>query len=130
MTTRVSRGLHAPIPAFPPYTDSPLFYILPLPQFSDRDNRPIVVLTLRDVTRDDDGKLDDLKEWTWWALEMVRRTLRDWWTRDVWQDENKSHPQPRGSGGEGCVLLVDTAGAGYRNLVRGLELRKQTTQAC
>jgi len=54
--------------------------------------------------------MDDLKEWSWWALEMIRRTLRDYWAGDVWGAK-------RGKGGEGCVILVDAAGAGYRNLV-------------
>lgn len=76
-----------------------------------------MVLTLREVTRDENGKMGDLKEWTWWALEMVRRTLRDWWVEDVWPDEGRRCGKRRGSGGEGCVLLVDAAGAGYRNLV-------------
>lgn len=77
------------------------------------------MLTLREVQRDEDGKMDDLKEWTWWALEMVRRTLRDWWTRDVWPlpKQERGKGQKRGVGGEGCVLMIDTAGAGYRNLV-------------
>jgi len=57
--------------------------------------------------------MDDLKEWSWWALEMVRRTLLDYWAGDVWGGK-------RGKGGEGCVILVDAAGAGYRNLVSRL----------
>jgi hypothetical protein len=72
-----------------------------------------VVLTLREVARDENGRMDDLKEWTWWALEMVRRTLRDWRAKDVWKEAKGGG----GSSGEGCILLVDTAGAGYRNLV-------------
>lgn len=68
-----------------------------------------MVITLRDVVRDDSGSLDELKEWTWWALEMVRRVLR-------------------GRKGEGCVLLIDASGAGYRNLVS--EVARCLTKAC
>jgi len=75
--------------------------------------RPVVVFSLREVRRDGDGKMDDLKEWSWWALEMIRRTLRDYWAGDVSGGK-------RGKGGEGCVILVDAAGAGYRNLVSDL----------
>ena len=72
--------------------------------------RPVVVFSLREVRRDGDGKMDDLKEWSWRALEMIRRALNDYWAGDVWGGK-------RGKGGEGCVILVDAAGAGYRNLV-------------
>lgn len=108
-------GLHDPLPKFPPYSDSPLFYILPLPKHTDRLGRPVVVLTLRHVLRDENGKMDDMKQWSWWALEMVRRTLKDWWTSDVWNEPGQR--MPSGQGGEGCVMLVDAAGSSYRNLV-------------
>ncbi|WWD22853.1 hypothetical protein CI109_107347 [Kwoniella shandongensis] len=117
LNQRVSLSLHNPIPPFPPYSDSSLFYILPLPHHTDKLSRPIAVLTVREVARDEEGGLGDMKEWTWWALEMVRRTLRDWWVRGGWDDSRlgrKGHS--RGEGGEGLVLLVDAAGAGYRNL--------------
>ncbi|ORY27316.1 hypothetical protein BCR39DRAFT_538312 [Naematelia encephala] len=115
---RVNLSLHANIPSFPPYSESALFYILPLPKYVDRQNRPIVVLTLREVARDENGGLDDLKEWTWWALEMVRRMLVDWWINGVWDGagEKGKPSHRRGYGGEGCVLLIDAAGASYRNL--------------
>lgn len=71
--------------------------------------RPIIVFSLREVRRDENGKMDGLKEWSWWALEMVRRALNDYWAGDL--------GGKRGKGGEGCVILVDAAGAGYRNLV-------------
>jgi hypothetical protein len=71
------------------------------------------------VRRDEHGKMDDLKEWSWWALEMMRRTLREYWAGDVWDDQ-KGKGKRRGKGGEGCVILVDANGAGYRNLVRSL----------
>ncbi|KAK4687562.1 hypothetical protein P7C73_g2557, partial [Tremellales sp. Uapishka_1] len=108
LSARLSRGLHAPIPAAMPYADSPLFYFLPLPRFTDRLGRPIAVLTLREVVRAENG-LEDMKDWVWWSLELTRRVLRDWWGGE----EGKAR---RGSGGEGCVLLVDARGAGYRNL--------------
>jgi hypothetical protein len=79
--------------------------------------RPIIVFSLREVRRDGDGKMDDLKEWSWWALEMIRRVLRDYWAGDEWSGEKSGK---RGKGGEGCVILVDAAGAGYRNLVSHL----------
>jgi hypothetical protein len=79
-------------------------------------DRPVVVFSLREVRRDGNGKMDDLKEWSWWALEMIRRCLKDYWAGDAWGD-GKSGNGKRGKGGEGCVILVDAAGAGYRNLV-------------
>lgn len=97
LSTRLSLSLHGPIPSILPYSDSPLFHILPLPSHTDKLNRPIVVLTAREIVRDEQGMLDDVKEWIWWALEMCRRTSKDWWSK-------------------GIVLLVDAAGAGYRNL--------------
>ena len=109
-------GLQDPLPNFPPYSDSPLFYILPLPKYTDRLGRPVVVLTLKHVLRDENGKMDDMKQWSWWALEMVRRTLKDWWTTDTWKDP-AGKKVPTGHGGQGCVMLVDAAGSSYRNLV-------------
>ncbi|EIW72945.1 hypothetical protein TREMEDRAFT_25037 [Tremella mesenterica DSM 1558] len=116
LQTRISRSLHGRIPDYPPYSQSSLFYILPLPKFTDRLNRPVAVLTLKQVVRDGDGRLDDLKAMVWWALEMIRRTLRDWWTKDIFQSTDKGKEKRRRRGAEGCVLLVDAAGAGYRNL--------------
>ena len=118
---RLSLGLHRSIPAFPPYSDSSLFYILPLPQYTDRVGRPIAVLTLKEVARDENGRLDDLKEWTWWAMETIRRVLQDWWVKGKFRDPTEEvvtgRRGMRGYGGEGLILLVDVAGAGYRNLV-------------
>ncbi|WVQ93967.1 hypothetical protein IAU59_001045 [Kwoniella sp. CBS 9459] len=110
LNQRIELSLHMPIPSLPPYTDSPLFHILPLPDHTDRLGRPVAVLTVKEVVRDEDGGLDDLKEWSWWALEMVRRTLRDYWRDGVWDRDAK------GRGGEGLVLVVDAAGASYRNM--------------
>ena len=73
-------------------------------------NRPIVVLCPRDVKRTEDG-LDPLVEWVWWCCEMLRRCLLDYWEGDRWGRKGKSY------GGEGCVMIVDAAGAGYKNLV-------------
>jgi hypothetical protein len=101
-------------------SDSPLFFVLPLPQFTDRLARPVVVITLCQVTRDENGSLEEMKEWTWWALEMVRRVLRDWWVKGAWGESGNKHRarvRKRGYGGEGCVLVVDASGASYRNLV-------------
>ncbi|OCF44295.1 hypothetical protein I317_01913 [Kwoniella heveanensis CBS 569] len=111
LNRRAELSLHMPIPSFPPYTDSPLFYILPLPDHTDRLGRPVAVLTVKEVLRDEDGGLDDLKEWAWRALEMVRRTLRDYWKAGVWSKEER-----QGEGGEGMVLIVDAAGASCRNM--------------
>ena len=108
-------GLHEPLPSFPPYSNSSLFYILSLPKYTDRLGRPIIVLTLKHVLRDENGKMDDMKQWSWWALEMVRRTLKDWWASDSWAESGQE--RHRGRGGEGCVMLVDAAGSSYRNLV-------------
>ncbi|WWC85533.1 uncharacterized protein L201_000397 [Kwoniella dendrophila CBS 6074] len=108
---RISYTLHSPIPAFPPYTDSALFYVLPLPEHTDRLGRPIAVLTVKEVIRDSDGKLDDLKLYAWWALEMIRRVLRDYWVRGNWSKNTNF-----GKGGEGLCVLVDANGAGYRNM--------------
>ncbi|WVR03273.1 hypothetical protein IAU60_000264 [Kwoniella sp. DSM 27419] len=106
---RIIQSLHQAIPSFPPYTSAALFHILPLPDHTDRLARPIAVLSVREVIRDEDGSLEDMKEWAWWALEMVRRTLRDYWVKRVWS-------RRVGEGGEGLVLIVDAAGAGYRNM--------------
>ncbi|WWC67100.1 uncharacterized protein I206_101007 [Kwoniella pini CBS 10737] len=108
---RINLSLHQPIPPFPPYTESPLFFILPLPDHADHLGRPIAILTVKEVYRDNDGKLDDLKSYAWWALEMVRRTLRDYWVKDHW-----SKTKRLGSGGEGMCVVVDANGAGYRNM--------------
>ncbi|KAL7422758.1 hypothetical protein Q5752_002051 [Cryptotrichosporon argae] len=107
LASRLSLELHLPIPLVS-CAESDLFYILPLPRFTDRLGRPIAVLSLRQVARDENG-LEGLEEWMWWALEMTRRTLRDWreggWSRGV-----------KGVGGEGAVLIVDASDAGYRNM--------------
>ncbi|WWD06086.1 hypothetical protein V865_004171 [Kwoniella europaea PYCC6329] len=110
---RITLSLHSPIPSFPPYTESPLFFILPLPEHTDRLGRPIAVLTVKEVIRDTDGKLDDLKNYAWWALEVVRRTLRDYWVTGIWTQKRNVH---LGEGGEGLCLIVDANGAGYRNM--------------
>lgn len=114
-------GLHRPIPAFPPYSDSSLFYILPLPEHTDRLGRPVIVLSLRHVRRDEHGKMDDMKQWSWWALELVRRTLHDYWSGQAWQRQPQKQKQKcmhgEGVGGEGCIMLVDASGSSYRNLV-------------
>lgn len=116
LAERVNRQLHKPIP-LTDLTNSPLFFVLPLPRFVDRLGRPVVVLTLSEVARDENGSLDDVKEWTWWALEKLRRTVHDWWTKGAWSDGGARARKARGYGGEGCVVLVNAAGAGYRNLV-------------
>jgi hypothetical protein len=83
----------------------------------------VVIITLREVRRDGGGGLGEMKEWTWWALEMVRRVLKGWWIDGNLQEdesvlrEGNSRSKGRGYGGEGCVLLIDAEGAGYRNLV-------------
>lgn len=108
---RVERALHQPIPAIPPYSPSELFHILPLPKHTDVLGRPVAVLCPRDIKRNKSGELEDLIEWTWWCCETLRRTLQDYWDARLWGLDRK------GSGGEGCVVIVDAAGAGYRNLV-------------
>lgn len=70
----------------------------------------MVVITLREVQRDNEGSLEEMKEWTWWALEIVRRVLKGYWV-------DGDFGEKMGYGGEGCVLVVDAQGAGYRNLV-------------
>ena len=129
----MSRRLHDPIPPLA-IANSSLFYVLPLPDHTDRLGRPVVVLTLNQVVRDSEGKLDHMREWLWWALEMARRTLDDWYQRGDWaeaveppvnghgEDSVNSAGRPRGIGGEGSVLLVDATGASYRNLVRSAVL--------
>ena len=72
------------------------------------------MLCPREVKRNENGELEDLVEWTWWCCELLRRTLQDYWEGRRWGRARK------GSGGEGCVVIVDAAGAGYRNLVSGL----------
>lgn len=42
---------------------------------------------------------------------MLRRCLSDYWEGDRWGRKGKRY------GGEGCVMIVDAAGAGYKNLV-------------
>lgn len=125
LTYRISLSLHSPIPLSSPYANSPLFYILPLPRFTTRSGQPIVIITLKYVQRDASGSLGEMKEWTWWALEVVRRVLKDWWIEGQFEchshvstgENTADRSSSRGYGGEGCVLLVDAAGAGYRNLV-------------
>lgn len=73
---------------------------------TDKLDHPVALLSLREVSRDEAGSLLDLKDWTWWGLELVRRALRDWWIDGR-----------RGTGAEGVVLIIDVAGAGYRNMV-------------
>ena len=113
LSNRIVHSLHSPIPEIPPYSDCSLFYILPPSRFTDRLGRPIAVLTIREVRRDGNGKLDDLGQWIWWASELCRRTSRDYWVRGRWNGD-RFH----GRGGEGCVVIIDAGGAGYRNMVR------------
>ncbi|ODO03206.1 hypothetical protein I350_06051 [Cryptococcus amylolentus CBS 6273] len=119
LATRLDMALHSPLPAILPYTDTPLFHILPLPLHTDRQGRPVAVLTVREIRRDDEGRLDDVKEWMWWALEMCRRTTRDWWGGSMWDGSTNraSKKKAMGQGGEGLVLVVDAAGAGYLDLL-------------
>ena len=112
LQNRASHKLHQPLPSIPPYSSAPLFYVLPLPRFTDRLGRPIVVLTAKAVKRDAQGSMADLAQWIWWGAEMLRRTLRDHWVHGRW-NEGKG----KGQGGEGCVLIIDAGGSGYRNLV-------------
>jgi hypothetical protein len=46
---------------------------------------------------------------------MLRRCLWDYWEGNKWGRKGK------GYGGEGCVMIVDAAGAGYKNLVSGIQ---------
>lgn len=113
MNNRVSHSLHKPVPAIPPYSESPLFYALPPDRFTDKLGRPIAVVTIREVVRDENGKLGDLAEWVWWTSELMRRALRDYWVKGKWRaGELETY------GGEGGVAIIDAAGAGYRNIVR------------
>lgn len=99
--------MHGSIPAPP----TPLWTLLPYTGQKacvDHLGHPVVVLNLRDVARDDTGSLDELKDWTWWGLELVRRALKEYWVDGR-----------RGTGAEGAVLIIDAANAGYRNLVSG-----------
>ncbi|KAI9633146.1 uncharacterized protein MKK02DRAFT_18520 [Dioszegia hungarica] len=122
LTHRLSRSLHAAPPSSNPYSTSALFHILPLPNFATRKGQPVVLITLREVRRDAQGGLGEMKEWTWWALEMVRRVLKGWWVVGAFPDGHEPHRdlkrsvEGRGYGGEGCVLVIDAEGAGYRNL--------------
>lgn len=170
LSYRIAHNLHLPIPpcpsahAIPPSslsfsslttgepgstqnierTGVPPFAILPLPTFTHPSGEPIALITIREVTRDDHGSLDGLKEWVGWGMEMTRRVLRDQasggWPGDadassanrpdagtedsrVWQGKKElpgRHDAQRLTyvgGGTGCVLVIDAAGAGYRNLV-------------
>ncbi|GMK56392.1 hypothetical protein CspeluHIS016_0302320 [Cutaneotrichosporon spelunceum] len=98
---RIEHGLCGAIPSLPV---PGLFAMLPLSQ-TDRLGHPIAVLTVRQVIRDENGTLTELKDWLWFALEMVRRVLADYWVA-----------HRRGTGAEGAVLLIDVKDAGYRNL--------------
>jgi hypothetical protein len=102
----VERGLGGQIPSPP----TNVLSVLP-PLITDRLGHPVALLTLREVVRDDDGSLSEVKDWTWWGLELVRRVIRDYWV-----DGN------RGVGAEGVVLVIDVAGAGYRNMVSRMSL--------
>lgn len=116
MPRRAERKLWQPIPSMP-YADSDLFYVLPLPQFTDRLGRPVAVLNVRSIVRNDSG-LDELKEWSWWAVEWVRRVMDEWWTQTSIREVGGAQPkQPRGQGGEGMTVIVNAKGGGYRNLV-------------
>jgi len=56
---------------------------------------------------------------------MLRRCLRDYWEGEKWGRRGK------GYGGEGCVMIVDAAGAGYKNLVsRNLPCRIEQAGMC
>lgn len=108
---RVARSLHLPVPSISPYMETPLFYMLPASRFTDRMGRPVAVLTVREVVRDENGKIADLERYTWWSLELLRRMLRDYWVKGKWSEGG------RGQGGEGCAVVIDAGGAGYRNIV-------------
>lgn len=95
-----------------------MFYVLPLPDFTDRLGRPVAVLNVRNIVRNDSG-LDDLKEMSWWAVEWVKRVMDEWWTqKNSFRATGEADSTPRGQGGEGMVVIVDARGGGYRNLVR------------
>lgn len=117
LAARLNRGLHGSIPAPP----TPLWTLLPYTGRKacvDHLGHPVVVLSLRDVARDDTGSLDELKDWTWWGLELVRRALKEYWVDGR-----------RGTGAEGAVLIIDAAHAGYRNLVSLTGIRVATELA-
>ncbi|ORX35043.1 hypothetical protein BD324DRAFT_603887 [Kockovaella imperatae] len=111
LANRATHSLHQPLPSIPPYSTSPLFYLLPLPRFTDKVGRPIVILTAKEVKRDSHGSMQDLSQWIWWGAEMLRRTLRDHWVKGKWTDG-----KTKAEGGEGCVLIIDAGGSSYRNL--------------
>jgi len=50
---------------------------------------------------------------------MLRRCLADYWEGERWGRKGKRY------GGEGCVMIVDAAGAGYKNMVSLIFLRRQ-----
>jgi hypothetical protein len=129
VSQRVDLSLHLPIAATPPYATSSLFYFLPLPTYADVDHRPIAVLNISQVVRDQVGTLDGLREWAWWMAEYSRRVICEWEDAEVELDEEGrivnpwngrvSHRKRENGGrkGNGYTLFVDATGAGYRNLV-------------
>lgn len=68
----------------------------------------------RDPTVDREEELEEVTEWGWWMLEMIRRVLKGL------ADSGDSYKAGGGidaGGGTGCVLVIDAEGAGYKNLV-------------
>lgn len=60
-----------------------------------------------------------MQEWVWWVMEMMRRLLRDWWVPGRGWDAVPlvGGGDRTGYKGDGCVMIVDVAGAGIKNIV-------------
>lgn len=118
LSHRISHALHLPIPALSAdayaSASSPPFYLLPLPAFTTRLGQPVAVISLRGVVRDETGSLGELKGWTWCALEMVRRTLRDWWGSSA--DADADADAGAGDGADAFDDVCNCAGCAGRDI--------------
>ena len=86
----------------PIYSEKPLVFIHPSVQ--DKFGRHAAILNLSLVVRPEDGRLDSLKEYVAFTLEISRRYLADLSKRD------KEHPRIQ------IVFLLDLAKANLSNL--------------
>ena len=96
-----SLDLASPSSLDPLYTGKPLFYLHPKVQ--DRFGRPAAIISMQDVVRTEDGRLESLKEAIAFLLEVARRYLADLSVRD----EAEAHVQ--------LVLLLDLTSSNLSN---------------